>query len=214
MKKLLIIIGIILVFGIQGQKNEKKPTKVLVNEHKLPVEIKYHRVKTLLCKVPDGQRDEFVRLLKTFADERGFDWRFCLLVMFNESGLNPKTISGNYMGLVMFGNSARKILGVSKQELYEMNYVEQTKAAIKIWESSEKMMRTTIDGYFSLVMCNFLPAYMNYHHNSPLPVSEQIKKQNYPLLNKQGELTKESILNFSRKRVNLYKELKYFRGKF
>lgn len=178
-----------------------------------PIEIRYHRVKKLLCKVPDEQRDDFVKVLKSFGDARGFDWRFCLFIMWNESVMNPKAQTNSYAGLIMFGPDARRMLKVSMEQLLQMNYVEQAKAAVKIWEANEKMMGMKINSFISLQLSTFVPAWMN-HHGNPYPASELIKKQNYPFCNSDGEMTKESILNLYRKKASLYEELKYFRGKF
>lgn len=178
-----------------------------------PIEIKYHKVKKLLCKVPDAQRREFVEVLEAFASERGFDWRFCLLLMWGESNINTKASTGSFAGLIMFGPDARRMLGVTKTELLQMNYVQQAKAAVKIWEANERMTRVKIHDFLSLQLSTFMPAWVS-HHGNPYPASEIIKKQNFPMCNEDWEITRESILAIYRKKAHLYEELKYFRGKF
>lgn len=178
----------------------------------LPVEIEHSDVKELLCKVPDDQREEFVKVLKSFGDARELDWKFCLLIMWGESRLDPKADSGGFAGLIMFGYHARELLKVSKEELLQMNYVEQAKAAVTIWEANEKFSGVKLNSFIRLEMSTFLPAFIN-HPGNPYPASEIIRTQNYPLCDASGQLTKESILNFVRKKINYHEELKYFRGR-
>jgi hypothetical protein len=212
MKKLILLI-LIFISSIAITPNGKLyPQNLPLEPIKIPTEIKYLQVKQLLSKVPKNELEEFVNILKEFADKRNFDWRVCLLVMWNESIVNTKAVSGNYAGLIMFGKEARKILGVSKEQLLSMNFIEQAKAAVIIWEGSERMMKTKIKDFSDLQMATFVPAWMN-HPGNPYPSNEAIKAGNWPFCGKDGEISKESILNFYRKKINLYEELKYFRGK-
>ena len=178
----------------------------------LPIEIEHSDVKELLCRIPDDQREEFVKVLKSFGDARGLDWKFCLLIMWGESRIDPKADGGGFAGLIMFGYHARQLLNVSKEQLLQMNHVEQAKAAVTIWEANEKFSGVKLNSFIRLEMSTFLPAFIN-HPGNPYPVSEIIRTQNYPLCDASGQLTKESILNFVRKKINYNEELRYFRGK-
>lgn len=180
--------------------------------HPVPVEIEHSDVKELLCKVPDDEREAFVKVLKSFGDARGLDWKYCLLIMWGESHIDTRAVSGGFMGLIMFGDHARVILKVSKEQMLNMSYVEQAKAAVTIWEANEKFSGVKLDSFIRLEMSTFLPAFIN-HPGNPYPASEIIRIQNYPLCDASGQLTKESILNFVRKKVNYQEELKYFRGR-
>jgi hypothetical protein len=173
----------------------------------------YPEVKELLDRVPKEQRNDFVGVLKSFADERGFDWRFCLLLMWGESGVSTTTVSGGFVGLIQFGYHARLLLKLSVEELLQKNYVEQAKFAVIIWKETERVTNTKINDFQKLQIATFLPAFIN-HHGNPYPVSDIIKSQNYPLCDANGQMTKQSILNIYRKKTYMYEELKYFRDKF
>ena len=212
MKKLILLI-FIFISSIGITSNGKVyPQNLPLEPIKIPTEIKYLQVKQLLSKVPKNEQEEFVKVLKEFADSRNFDWRFCLLVMWNESGVNTKAVSGNYAGLIMFGKEALRVLKITKEELLSMNFIEQAKAAVIIWEESERMMKTKIKNFSDLQMATFVPAWLN-HPGNPYPSNAAIKAGNWPFCGKDGEISKESILNFYRKKINTYEELKYFRGK-
>jgi hypothetical protein len=210
-KKFLCII--ILFFTlIQATFHQELPYKpIIVIE--VPVEKLYPEVKELLDRVPKEQRDSFVIVLKDFADERNFDWRFCLLLMWGESHISTTVSSRSFAGLIMFGIDARKILKISKEELLQKNFIKQAEFAVIIWNAVEKMMKTKIKDFQSLQIATFVPAWMN-HHGNPYPASDIIKTQNYPLCNANGQMTKQSILNIYRKKTYMYEELKYFRDKF
>lgn len=184
-----------------------------IKPHVAVVEENYPEVQKLLDRVPKEQQADFVQVLKCFADDRGFDWRFCLLLMWGESNISTTAASGGFVGLIQFGYHARLFLKISAEELLKKNFVEQAKYAVMIWEGNENMMKTKIKDFQSLQMSTFVPAWMN-HHGNPYPASASIKTQNYPLCNANGNMTRESVLNAYRKKVNIYEELAYFRNKF
>jgi hypothetical protein len=210
-KKFLCII-ILFFTTIQATYHQVLPPKPMVVVE-IPIDTTYPEVKALLDRVPKEQQADFVEVLKCFADERGFDWRFCLLLMWGESGINTKTLSGGFVGLIQFGYHARIILNLSVEELLQKNFVEQAKFAVIIWEETERVLKTKIKDFQSLQIATFMPAWMN-HHGNPYPASDIVKTQNYPLCDANGQMTKESILNIYRKKTHLYEELKYFRNKF
>ena len=207
MKTIFTFIFLCITLIAAAPKNYSDSMKI-----PLPVEIEHSDVKELLCKVPDDQREEFVKVLKSFGDARELDWKFCLLIMWGESRMDPKADGGGFAGLIMFGYHARKLLNVSKEELLQMNHVEQAKAAVKVWEANEKFSGVKLNSFIRLEMSTFLPAFLS-HSGNPYPASEIIRTQNYPLCDASGQLTKESILNFVRKKINYNEELKYFRGR-
>ena len=210
-KKFLCIF--IVFFGLtQVTYHQELPYKpAIVIE--IPAERLYPEVKELLLRVPKEQRNDFVEVLKSFADERGFDWRFCLLLMWGESGVSTTATANGFVGLIMFGYQARIILNVTEKELLQKNFIEQAKFAVIIWEETEKITRTKIKDFQSLQIATFVPAWMN-HHGNPYPASQAIRTQNYPLCDANGQITKQSILNIYRKKSYMYEELAYFRDKF
>lgn len=212
MIKNFLCIFILFFTTIQATYHQVLPSKPMVVV-KIPIDTTYPEVKALLDRVPKEQQTDFVKVLKDFADARGFDWRFCLLLMWGESGINTKTVSGGFVGLIQFGHHARIILNLSIEELLQKNFVEQAKFAVIIWEKTENILKTKIKDFQSLQIATFMPAWMN-HHGNPYPASDIVKTQNYPLCDANGQMTKESILNIYRKKTHLYEELKYFRNKF
>lgn len=212
MIKKFLCIFIFFFATIQATYHQVLPPKPMVVVE-IPIDTTYPEVKELLNRVPKEQQADFVEVLKCFADERGFDWRFCLLLMWGESNISTTAASGGFAGLIMFGYQARNLLKVSKEELIQKNFVEQAKFAVIIWEETEKVLKTKIKDFQSLQIATFMPAWMN-HHGNPYPASNIVKTQNYPLCDANGQMTKESILNIYRKKTHLYEELKYFRNKF
>lgn len=212
MIKKFLCIFILFFTTIQATYHQVLPPKPMVVVE-IPIDTTYPEVKELLDRVPKEQQADFVKVLKDFADARGFDWRFCLLLMYGESGISTTVISNGFVGLIQFGYHARNLLKVSKEELIQKNFVEQAKFAVIIWEETERVLKTKIKDFQSLQIATFMPAWMN-HHGNPYPASDIVKTQNYPLCDANGQMTKESILNIYRKKTHLYEELKYFRNKF
>lgn len=209
MKKIFTFTFLLITLIAAAPMNSKDAATMPIVK---PIEDEHEDVKELLCKVPDKQREEFVNVLKSFGDARNLDWKFCLLIMWGESHIDTKAVGGNFVGLIMFGTHARAYLKVSKEQLLQMNHVEQAKAAVVIWEANEKAAKTKIDCFQKLQMATFLPGLMG-HPGNPYPVSAAIRSQNSALCDSNGQLTRESILNIFRKKINLYEELRYFRGK-
>ena len=174
-------------------------------------------VQHLLDIVPEDEQYEFVEVLRDFASKRGFDWRLCLLVLYQESGLKTDMVGiyqPSFVGIAMFGYYARKELGVSRSEILKMNHIEQAKLAVSMWESNEKQRNTQIDGFLLLHVANFYPAWMPYAKKGGiLPSTKKAKKQNKPLLMGQKEFTRDGLLNFYRKKVQSAPELSWFIGK-
>lgn len=212
MIKKILCITILFFAGIQAtyhQNLELKPMAKIV----IPIDETYPEVKELLNRVPKEQQVDFVKVLKDFADARGFDWRFCLLLMWGESGISTTVTANGFAGLIMFGYHARIVLNLSIEELVQKNHIEQAKFAVIIWEKTENILKTKIKDFQSLQMATFVPAWLN-HHGNPYPASDIIKAQNYPLCDSNGNMTKESVLNAYRRKVFVIEELAYFRNKF
>jgi len=185
-----------------------------MKEYRLPIEIEHREIKELLMRVPEEQREAFVEVLKAFGEKRGFDWRFTLLLMYNESRLNTQARGGSYVGLIMFGKEVRAIFKLSVQDILNMNHVQQAELAVKVWERNESMgEKYHIKDFITLQLATFMPAWIP-HHGNPYPASALVKKSNYPFVGKNGHISKESLLNFYRNHAASHKELNYFIGKF
>ena len=178
----------------------------------IPIEEIHKEVKDLLLLIPKGERKLFVDRAKRFGKKRGIDWRFLLMLFYQESGLNPKTISGNYAGIAMFGPQARNLLGITKSELVSKTHYEQFELAIEMWNYFETKLGL-VNEFVDLIIINFAPAWLN-HPGNPYPASDLIKKSNPAFVNKKGNITKESILSFYRRKSKREPSLKYFINKF
>lgn len=174
-------------------------------------------VQHLLDRVPLEQQAEFVNILREFATERNFDWRMCLLIMYQESSLDTK-MEGihlpSYVGIAMFGRDVRKQFGLTRSQVLNMNHVEQVKLAVRMWEMNEKNNGVTINSFLKLHLANFYPVWLKYaDRNGILPAPDHVKAANSTLLSSNGEFTCQGLMGFFRRKVQRNQELKWFRNK-
>jgi hypothetical protein len=182
--------------------------------HKDPVEIKYYEVKDLLCKIPDNEREEFVNKIMEFSNNRGLDWRYMLLLMYCESGINPSAKSGSFAGLIMFGVHVRSLLDITIDELVKLSYLEQLDMAIFVLEENERLLDVKLNSFFKLQLSIFMPYWLKCSESGIYPASDIVKQQNYPIVGSDGNVTKESIINAFRRKISREGDiLKYFEGK-
>jgi hypothetical protein len=182
-----------------------KPTKVV------SVETEHPEVRELLLLIPESERAEFVKIAKQFGVERNMDWRFLLLSFYQESGLRTTSVSGVFMGLTMFGPDARRVLGVTTEQLLQMNHVQQLQLALRMWAITEQRSGRMHE-FIDLLIINFAPAWYK-HHGNPYPATQSIKAANSANVDANGNITKQSILSFFRRKVQRDPKLVYFIGK-
>jgi len=167
--------------------------------------------------IPDSLEREFCQILRDFSEPRGFDWRIILLVLYQESALNPQRVGTHlksYVGLAMFGSIARKELGVTRSQVLAMNHVEQAKLAVRMWQITEKQRKTQINGFLALHVANFYPAWLPHvKRGGVLPSNDNVKKCNYPLLMGNDEFTCKGLLTFYRNKIKREPNLKWFINK-
>lgn len=167
----------------------------------------------LLNRIPSNLKDDFIDTIYDFAQDRCIDWRLVILIMYNESGLNPKISVRSFSGLIMFGNDARNNLKITNDSLLKMNHVQQAKLAIEHWESIEKWgPKYKIKDFLSLQLATFNPGWIPMK-GDPYPSDSLVKKQNYPLLDTSGEITRNSLLDFYKNKIKNNKELKFYHEK-
>ena len=227
MRNVIIIMILVLLNSSFSNGTHRFETKENESPKEIPtitldaVEVVYYSdvdsVQGLLELVPVEQRDSFVAILREFATERGFDWRVCLLVLYQESGLNPQMVGielKSFVGIAMFGRSARKELGVTRSELLKMNHLQQVKLAVKMWEINERQKGVKVDGFLKLHLCNFYPVWLKYaDRGGILPAPAKVKKANRALLSSNGEFTVNGLLGFYRNKVKTAPELAWFNGR-
>ena len=207
----LCLFLVIFLFGNVAFRNGQFEAQAKQNVVSVSVEDEHPEVRELLLLIPESDRSFFVKRAKTFGEERNFDWRFLLLSFYQESGLKTKSVSGAFMGLTMFGPDARSVLGVTSTQLLQMSHTEQLELAIKMWAMTEKS-GGKISEFIDLLIINFAPAWYK-HPGNPYPAPPNIKAANSHSVDANGNITKESVLSFFRKKVNIDPKLTYFIGK-
>jgi len=213
MKKYILIGAMLGVTSCSTQQ----PTIETIAAPTTPAEPKIEELHPEVCeilmKIPDDQRQEFIETCKSFADKRNFDWRFILLIGYNESGLQTNKRVGQYAGIFMFGNIARELLGITMDNLLTASHTQQLQYAMKLWEMTESRGESfKIKDFLSLQLANFAPMWIPFR-GDPYPADEQMKTQNAPIVGEDGEITRDSILTFYRQKVSREPHLKYFIGK-
>ena len=104
-------------------------------------------------KVPASIRTPFIEKVKVIATRLGVDPNWLMAIMHFESAgtFSPSiTNSLGYVGLIQIGASARKTLGVSKEQLQKMTAVEQLDYVEKYFNLYKGKYKTYIDTYFAV----------------------------------------------------------------
>jgi hypothetical protein len=104
-------------------------------------------------KVPQSYRTPFVNKVNEIAPRIGVNPNWLMAIMYFESAgsFSPSiTNSLGYVGLIQFGASARKTLGVTKEQLKAMNAVEQLNYVEKYFNLYKGKYKTYIDTYFAV----------------------------------------------------------------
>jgi len=207
----LCLFLVIFLFGPVACRNGQLEAQGKQNVVSISVEEEHEEVRELLLLIPESNRSSFVKRAKQFGAERNIDWRLLLLSFYQESGLKTTSVSGSFMGLTMFGPDARRVLGVTSTQLLQMSHTEQLELAIKMWAISENH-GGKISGFIDLLIINFAPAWYK-HPGNPYPAPQNIKAANMHSVDANGNITKESVLKFFRRKVILDTKLSYFIGK-
>ena len=207
--RIFFIIVIMAVFTAFPALVSNGKSKVILPMHlNHTIEEIHPEVKEILCLINSSERKEFVNILKVFGNERNMDWRIPLLLLYQESHLRCNNQSGSYVGIAMFGPDAFRALKTTRTAVLSMNAVEQLHLAIKMWKMSEKNGKK-ISTFLDLLIINFVPAWFG-HNGAPYPYNESIYNANSAFVNAAGEITKESLLNFYRRKVQSEAALLYF----
>jgi hypothetical protein len=104
-------------------------------------------------KVPASYRTDFVNKVKEIAPKVGLDPNWLMAIMYFESGgtFSPSiTNSLGYVGLIQFGEDARKNLGVTKEQLKSMSAVEQLDYVEKYFNMYKGKYKSYVDAYFAV----------------------------------------------------------------
>jgi hypothetical protein len=104
-------------------------------------------------KVPDSFRTPFVNKVKEISPRVGLDPNWLMAIMHFESAgtFSPKITNPlGYVGLIQFGASARKTLGVTKEQLKAMTSVEQLDYVEKYFKLYKDKYKSYIDAYFAV----------------------------------------------------------------
>ena len=104
-------------------------------------------------KVPASYRTDFVNKVKEIAPRVGLDPNWLMAIMeFESAGTFSPSITNplGYVGLIQFGASARKTLGVTKEQLKAMTAVEQLDYVEKYFNLYKGKYKSYVDAYFAV----------------------------------------------------------------
>lgn len=104
-------------------------------------------------KVPDSYRKPFINKVKEITPRLGLDPNWLMAIMHFESAGTFSPLITNplgYVGLIQFGASARKTLGVTKEQLKAMSAVEQLDYVEKYFKLYKGKYKSYIDAYFAV----------------------------------------------------------------
>ena len=104
-------------------------------------------------KVPASYRTDFINKVKEIAPRVGLDSNWLMAIMnFESAGTFSPSITNSlgYVGLIQFGESARKTLGVTKEQLKAMSAVEQLDYVEKYYNMYKGKYKSYVDAYFAV----------------------------------------------------------------
>ena len=104
-------------------------------------------------KVPASYRTDFVNKVKEIAPRVGLDPNWLMAIMeFESAGTFSPSITNplGYVGLIQFGASARKTLGVTKEQLKAMTAVKQLDYVEKYFNLYKGKYKSYVDAYFAV----------------------------------------------------------------
>ena len=104
-------------------------------------------------KVPASYRTEFINKVKVIAPRVGLDPNWLMAIMdFESAGTFSPSITNSlgYVGLIQLGASARKTLGVTKEQLKAMTAVEQLDYVEKYFNLYKGKYKSYVDAYFAV----------------------------------------------------------------
>lgn len=104
-------------------------------------------------KVPASIRKPFIEKVKEISPRIGLDPNWLMAIMYFETAgtFSPSiTNSLGYVGLIQFGASARKTLGVTKEQLQKMSAVQQLDYVEKYFNIYKGRYKSYVDAYFAV----------------------------------------------------------------
>ena len=104
-------------------------------------------------KVPASYRTDFINKVKEIAPRVGLDPNWLMAIInFESAGTFSPSITNSlgYVGLIQFGESARKTLGVTKEQLKAMSAVEQLDYVEKYYNMYKGKYKSYVDAYFAV----------------------------------------------------------------
>ena len=104
-------------------------------------------------KVPASYRTDFINKVKEIAPRVGLDPNWLMAIMnFESAGTFSPSVTNSlgYVGLIQFGDSARKTLGVTKEQLKAMTAVEQLDYVEKYYNMYKGKYKSYVDAYFAV----------------------------------------------------------------
>lgn len=184
-KKIIIISSGILLLWLITKKGKK-----MISSKDLP----------FLNKVKDNT-SIFAEKVISISKDLNIDPRWLMIVMYNESGLNPKAKNplSTATGLIQFMESTAKVLGTTTANIYNMTNLQQLDLVKKYISSYAPLIKSVGDAYLAV----FYPLALKKSLNYIFP--ENVVKVNRIFdLNKDGILTKQEFLNYVNQKYQKY----------
>ena len=104
-------------------------------------------------KVPASYRTDFINKVKEIAPRVVLDSNWLMAIMnFESAGTFSPSITNSlgYVGLIQVGESARKTLGVTQEQLKAMSAVEQLDYVEKYYNMYKGKYKSYVDAYFAV----------------------------------------------------------------
>lgn len=155
----------------------------------------------ILCnKIRYNNPQAFAQKVADISSQLGIDPDWLMLVMYFESGLNPKAVNrtSGATGLIQFMPSTARNMGTSTESLADMDALDQLDYVYKYLLPYKNKMSSLVDVYLSV----FYPSAVGKEDGYVLggagtDMSKKIASQNKIFdTNKDGQITKREVATY------------------
>lgn len=147
----------------------------------------------LLEKIPIALQTAFAQKVNAISAKLNVRPDWLMVIMDLESKLNPSAVNRTTgaTGLIQFLRSTAQDLGTSTTHLLQMNHVEQLNYVEKYLLQIAR--GKTLESFVDVYLLVFYPAGIKRGYTEPIPMSNEAKKANAAYMDKNGNITKQSI---------------------
>lgn len=153
-----------------------------------------------LNKVKEN-KEAFANKVIEIANELNINPKWLMIVMNNESGLNPKAKNplSSATGLIQFMEATAKSLGTTTKDIYNMSNLKQLDYVKKYMQPYAKYINSVGEAYLTV----FYPLALFKPLSYEFP-SNVVKVNKIFDLNKDMKLTKQEFLNYVSQKYSKY----------